>query len=181
MGSNDVFFNYFKNDTSIKFKLVVTNRNDAGIIKRAETHKKTVHIISKEALNNYTDQIIEFLNAEKIDLIILAGFLLKIPEKLVKAFPDKIVNIHPALLPSYGGKGMHGMNVHEAVIANKDKESGISIHFVNEEYDKGRIILQAKCPIDANDTAEDLAKKVHVLEYEYFPKAIEKLLLTINN
>jgi phosphoribosylglycinamide formyltransferase-1 len=167
---------YFKNDTRIKIKLVITNNDDAGVIKRAEDHKKTVQIISKEALNNYTDQIIEFLKAEKIDLLILAGFLLKIPEKLVKAFPDKIVNIHPALLPNYGGKGMYGMNVHEAVIANKDKESGITIHFVNEEYDKGRIILQAKCAIGTNDTAEDLAKKVHALEYEYFPKAIEKLL-----
>jgi len=167
---------YFKNDTRIKIKLVITNKDDAGVIKRAEDHKKTVQIISKEALNNYTDQIIEFLKTEKIDLLILAGFLLKIPEKLVKAFPDKIVNIHPALLPNYGGKGMYGMNVHEAVIANKDKESGITIHFVNEEYDKGRIILQAKCAIGTNDTAEDLAKKVHALEYEYFPKAIEKLL-----
>ena len=102
--------------------------------------------------------------------------LLKIPEQLVKAFPDKIVNIHPSRLPNYGGKGMYGIKVHEAVIANKDKESGITIHFVNEEYDKGRIILQAKCAIDTNDTAEDLAKKVHTLEYEYFPKAIEKLL-----
>jgi phosphoribosylglycinamide formyltransferase-1 len=167
---------YFKNDTRIKIKLVITNRDDAGVIKKAEAHKKTVQIISKEALNTYTDQIIEFLHAEKIDLIILAGFLLKIPEKLVKAFPDKIVNIHPALLPNYGGKGMYGMNVHEAVISNKDKESGISIHFVNEEYDKGRIILQEKCTIDPNDTAELLAKKIHALEYEHFPKAIEKLL-----
>jgi phosphoribosylglycinamide formyltransferase 1 len=167
---------YFKNDTRIKIKLVITNKDTAGVIKRAEDHKKTVQIISKEALTNYTDKIIEFLKGEKIDLIILAGFLLKIPEKLVKAFPDKIVNIHPSLLPNYGGKGMYGIKVHEAVIANKDKESGITIHFVNEEYDKGRIILQAKCAIDTNDTAEDLAKKVHTLEYEYFPKAIEKLL-----
>ncbi len=167
---------YFKNDTRIKIKLVITNRDDAGVIKKAEAHKKTVQIISKEALNNYTEQIIEFLRTEKIDLIILAGFLLKIPEKLVKAFPDKIVNIHPALLPNYGGKGMYGMKVHEAVIANKDKESGISIHFVNEEYDKGAIILQARCAVDANDTAEILAKKVHSLEYEHFPKAIETLL-----
>jgi phosphoribosylglycinamide formyltransferase-1 len=167
---------YFKNDTRIKIKLVITNRDDAGVIKKAEAHKKTVQIISKEALNNYTDQIIEFLRTEKIDLIILAGFLLKIPEKLVKAFPDKIVNIHPALLPNYGGKGMYGMKVHEAVIANKDAESGISIHFVNEEYDKGRIILQEKCVIEAHDTAESLAKKIHELEYLHFPKAIEKLI-----
>jgi phosphoribosylglycinamide formyltransferase-1 len=167
---------YFKNDPRIKIKLVITNRDDAGVIKKAEAHKKTVQIISKEALNNYTDQIIEFLRTEKIDLIILAGFLLKIPGKFVRSFPDKIVNIHPALLPNYGGKGMYGMKVHEAVIANKDKESGISIHFVNEEYDKGRLILQEKCAIDATDTPQTLAQKVHQLEYEHFPKAIEKLL-----
>jgi phosphoribosylglycinamide formyltransferase-1 len=167
---------YFKNDPRIKIKLVITNRDDAGVIQRAEAHKKTVQIISREALNNYTDQIIEFLRTEKIDLIILAGFLLKIPEKLVKAFPDKIVNIHPALLPNYGGKGMYGMKVHEAVIANKDRESGISVHLVNEEYDKGAIILQVKCTIEAHDTAETLAQKVHQLEYQHFPKAIETLL-----
>lgn len=167
---------YFKNDPRIKIKLVITNRDDAGVIKRAEEHKKTVQIISKDALNNYTDQIIEFLNTEKIDLIILAGFILKIPEKLVKAFPDKIVNIHPSLLPKYGGKGMYGANVHKAVIENKEQESGITIHFVNEEYDKGRIILQAKCPVLSNDTAETLAAKIHQLEYDYFPKAIEELI-----
>jgi len=167
---------YFKNDTRIKIKLVITNRDDAGVIKKAEAHKKTVQIISKEALNNYTNQIIEFLHTEKIDLIILAGFLLKIPEKLVKAFPDKIVNIHPSLLPNYGGKGMYGIKVHEAVIAHKETESGITIHFVNEEYDKGRIILQAKCAVDPQDTAETLSKKIHALEYEHFPRAIEKLL-----
>lgn len=167
---------FFKNDPRIKIKLVITNRDDAGVIQKAEAHKKTVQIISKDALNNYTDQIIEFLNTEKIDLIILAGFLLKIPEKLVRAFPNKIVNIHPALLPNYGGKGMYGMKVHEAVISNKEKESGISIHYVNEEYDKGAMILQVKCTISPNDTAESLAQKVHQLEYEHFPKAIEKLL-----
>lgn len=167
---------FFKNDPRIKIKLVITNRDDAGVIQKAEAHKKTVQIISKDALNNYTDQIIEFLNTEKIDLIILAGFLLKIPEKLVKAFPNKIVNIHPALLPNYGGKGMYGMKVHEAVISNKEKESGISIHYVNEDYDKGAMILQVKCTISPNDTADSLAQKVHQLEYEHFPKAIEKLL-----
>lgn len=167
---------YFKNDTRIKIKLVITNRDDSGVIKKAEDHKKTVQIISKEALNNYTDQIIEFLRGEKIDLIILAGFLLKIPEKLVRAFPDKIINIHPSLLPKHGGKGMYGMNVHNAVFANKESESGITIHFVNEEYDKGRIILQAKCAVTSTDTAETLAAKIHQLEYDYFPKAIEKLL-----
>jgi len=167
---------YFKNDPRIKIKLVITNRDDAGVVKRAEDHKKTVQIISKEALNNYTDQIIEFLNAEKIDLIILAGFLIMIPEKLVKAFPHKIINIHPSLLPKYGGKGMYGSNVHKAVIENKESESGITIHFVNEEYDKGEVILQAKCAVNSNETPETLAKKIHQLEYDHFPKAIEKLL-----
>jgi len=168
--------NYFTNDPLIKINLVFTNRAEAGVIARAEKNKKNVQIFSKDSLENKTGQIIEFLRTEKIDLIILAGFLLKIPESLVKAFPDKIINIHPALLPKYGGKGMYGMNVHKAVIENKETESGITIHFVNEEYDKGKIILQEKCSVDANDTAESLAKKIHALEYTYFPKAIEKLL-----
>ena len=167
---------HFTNVPRIKIKLVITNRDDAGLVARAEKHKKNVQIIGKEALNNYSDKIVEFLKTEKIDLIILAGFLLKIPEAFIKAFPDKIVNIHPALLPKYGGKGMYGMNVHKAVIDNKEAESGISIHFVNEEYDKGKIILQQKCKVDANDTPESLAQKVRALEHEYFPKAIEKLL-----
>jgi phosphoribosylglycinamide formyltransferase-1 len=169
-------FNYFANDARIKIKLVVTNKDDAGIVARAEKHKKNVQIISKAALENYTDKFIEFLKVEKIDLIILAGFLIKIPEAFIKAFPNKIINLHPALLPNYGGKGMYGMNVHKAVITNKDKESGITIHFANEEYDKGEIILQAKCNIDENDTPEMLAKKIQALEFEYLPMAIEKFL-----
>jgi phosphoribosylglycinamide formyltransferase-1 len=167
---------HFNNDPRIKIKLVITNKDDAGVVARAEKYKKTVQIISKEALNNYTDKIIEFLRAEKIDLIILAGFLLKMPEAFVKAFPNKIINIHPALLPKHGGKGMYGINVHKAVIDNKEKESGITIHFVNEEYDKGEIILQEKCIVDLNDTPESLAEKIRELEHNYFPKAIEKLL-----
>jgi len=169
-------FNYFANDPRIKIKLVVTNKDDAGIVARAEKHKKNVQIISKSALENYTDKFIEFLKVEKIDLIILAGFLIKIPEAFIKAFPKKIINLHPALLPNYGGKGMYGMNVHKAVIGNKEKESGITIHFANEEYDKGEIILQAKCLIDENDTPETLAKKIQALEFEHLPKAIEKFL-----
>ncbi len=169
-------FKYFLNDARIKIKLVITNNETAGIIARAEKYKKNIHIVSKSALENYSDQLIEFLKVENIDLIILAGFLLKLPEKFVHAFPNKIINIHPALLPKYGGKGMYGMHVHEAVIKNKDTESGISIHFVNEEYDKGKIILQVKCEVDKNDTAEDLAKKVQELEYQYLPKAIESFL-----
>jgi phosphoribosylglycinamide formyltransferase-1 len=169
-------FNYFANDSRVKIKLVVTNKDNAGVIAKAELYKKNVQIISKEALENYTEKIIEFLQVEKIDLIILAGFLVKIPAAFIKAFPNKIINIHPSLLPKYGGKGMFGMNVHKAVIENKEAESGITVHFVNEEYDKGEIILQAKCLIDSNDTAEILSQKIRKIEFEYLPKAIEKLL-----
>ena len=169
-------FNYFKDDKRVKFKLVVTNSDTAGIVERAEKYKKNVQIISKTALNEYTDKIIEFLKAENIDIIVLAGFLLKIPEAFVKAFPNQIINIHPSLLPKYGGKGMYGMNVHRAVIENNEKESGITIHFVNEEYDKGEIILQAKCDVSESDTAETLSAKIRKLEFEYFPKAIEQII-----
>lgn len=169
-------FNYFAKDPRIKIKLVVTNRDDAGVIARAEKYKKNVQIVSKAALENYTEQLIEFLQVENIDLIILAGFLLKIPQAFVKAFPDKIINIHPALLPKFGGKGMYGSNVHKAVIEQKEIESGITIHFVNEEYDKGKIILQAKCEVTEDDTHETLAKKIQQLEFEYLPKAIETFL-----
>lgn len=169
-------FIYFANDPRIKIKLVITNKDSAGIVARAEKHKKNVQIVSKAALENYTNQLIEFLKVEKIDLIILAGFLLKIPEAFIKAFPNKIINLHPALLPNYGGAGMYGMNVHKAVIENKEKESGITIHFVNEEYDKGEIILQATLPVFETDTPESLAKKIQKLEFEHLPKAIERFL-----
>ena len=147
-------FNYFNNDKRVKIKLVVTNSDTAGVVARAEKYKKNVQIISKTALFEYTSQIIEFLKTEKIDIIVLAGFLLKIPKEFIKAFPNQIINIHPALLPKYGGKGMYGMNVHNAVIQNKDIESGITVHYVNEEYDKGEIILQETCLIDEEETPE---------------------------
>lgn len=169
-------FNYFNNDKRVKIKLVITNNETAGIVARAEKYKKNVQIISKTALEEYTEQIIDFLKTEQIDIIVLAGFLLKIPEKLVQAFPNQIINIHPALLPKYGGKGMYGANVHKAVLSNKDKESGITVHFVNEEYDKGKVILQAKCEVNDNDTIESLTAKIRQLEFESLPKAIEALL-----
>lgn len=169
-------FNYFANDPRIKIKLVVTNKDNAGVIARAERYKKNVQIISKSALENYSEKFIEFLKVEQIDLIILAGFLVKIPEAFIKAFPNKIINIHPSLLPKYGGKGMYGMHVHKAVIEAKEKESGITIHFVNEEYDKGKIILQVRCKVEETDTPETLATKIQSLEFENLPKAIETFL-----
>jgi phosphoribosylglycinamide formyltransferase 1 len=169
-------FRYFENDPRIKIKLVITNRDNAGVIAKAERYRKNVHIISKTALENYTEKIIEFLKVEKIDLIILAGFLLKIPDGLIKAYPNRIINLHPALLPKYGGKGMYGANVHKAVLESKDEETGITIHYVDEEYDNGDIILQAKCKVAPEDTPETLARKVQQLEFDYLPKAIEKFL-----
>ncbi len=169
-------FNYFANDSRIKIKLVVTNKDDAGIILRAGKYNKNVHILSKSALQNYSNQFIEFLKVEHIDLIVLAGFLLKIPIEFINAFPNKIINLHPSLLPKYGGKGMFGKYVHQAVIDNKEKQSGITIHFVNEEFDKGEIILQATCEINLNETVETLTKKIQELEFEHFPKAIEIFL-----
>lgn len=124
-----------------------------------------------------TSDIIEMLLSKNIDLIVLAGFMWLIPSSLVKAFPNKIINIHPALLPKYGGKGMYGSYVHQAVIASQEKESGITIHFVNEKYDEGNIILQKKCGIEPNETAESLATKIHKLEHASYPQVIENLLL----
>jgi len=169
-------FNYFNNDKRVKIKLVVTNNDAAGIVEKAERYKKNVQIISKVALEEYTSQIIEFLKTENIDIIVLAGFLLKIPEQLVKAFPNQIINIHPALLPKHGGKGMYGHHVHKAVIDNKEKESGITVHYVNEEYDKGEIILQAKCEVSDTETVESLSAKIRKLEFEFLPKALEKII-----
>jgi phosphoribosylglycinamide formyltransferase 1 len=169
-------FKYFANDPRIRIRLVVTNRSDAGVIARAEKHRKNVQIVSKESLEQYASQLIEFLKVENVELIILAGFLLKLPEAFIRAFPNRIINIHPALLPKYGGKGMYGLRVHQAVLDNKEKETGITVHFVDEHYDNGDIILQEKCEVRPDDTAQTLSERVRKLEFEYFPKAIEKFL-----
>lgn len=130
---------------------------------------------SNECFRN-GDDIVKVLKENNIDFIVLAGFMNKISDPLLEAFPNKIVNIHPALLPKFGGKGMYGMHVHEAVIAAKEKESGITIHYIDEHYDEGTIIFQAKCPIVPEDDAESVATKVHALEYEFYPKVVKDLL-----
>ena len=181
-GSNaENLMQHFVGNNKVKISWIVTNKEDAGVVQRANKFRKGVQIISRYALENTTEKFIEFLKLEKVDLIILAGFLLKIPEKLVVAFPMRIINIHPALLPNYGGKGMYGMHVHNAVIAAGEKESGITVHFVNEEYDKGEIILQEKCFISKEDTPETLANKIHELEYKFFPLAVEQVIERIEN
>jgi len=167
---------YFKNSEKARVVLVISNNTNANVLNRAKASKIETHLLNKKEF--YEDETtVSFLKKKKIDLIVLAGFLWMIPENLVKSFPDKIINIHPALLPKFGGKGMYGMNVHKAVIESKEKQSGISIHFVNEHYDEGKIIAQHTCEVKENDTPESLAAKIHKLEYEYFPKTIEQLFL----
>ena len=166
---------YFENKgLRIKVSLIVCNVPGAGVLEIAKEKGIPSLLINKSdfTANGY----VESLKNAGIDFIVLAGFLWKVPEVLVRAYPKAIINIHPALLPKYGGKGMYGARVHEAVIAAGEKESGITIHWVNEHYDEGAIIFQAKCSIDANDTANTLANKIHVLEHAHFATTIEKLL-----
>lgn len=165
---------YFKNNKKVNFPLIVTNNPQAGVIHIAQEYGIDVLLLSK---NIFLDPIfIDTIDYHKPDLIVLAGFLWKIPEYMVSAYQDKIVNIHPSLLPAYGGKGMYGMHVHNAVIQAGKKESGITIHLVNEVYDQGRILLQKKVTIEKNETAETLAKKIHELEHAWYSKVIETLL-----
>ena len=160
--------------------LIISNRPTAGVLAIAAKYHIDTFIIEKEPFLN-GDGYVNELTARGIQFIVLAGFLWKIPLSLIKAYPNKIINIHPALLPKYGGKGMYGDNVHQAVIAAGEKESGITIHYVDELYDHGNIIFQAKCTVEQNDTAATLAKKIHQLEHQHYPAVIEKLLQMQNS
>lgn len=177
-GSNaENIAHYFSDNPKVKISLILTNNKNAYVLERAKKLGVKSHIFTKQAFLE-TDNILQFLEENNINWIILAGFLLKIPQNLLKAYPNKIVNIHPALLPKYGGKGMYGENVHKAVVANNETESGITIHLVNENYDEGKIIFQAKCNVLPTDTFKDVAAKIHTLEQAHFPKTID---LLINN
>jgi len=179
-GSNaENICNYFANHSGITVVLICTNKPDAFIVKRAKKLNIPVTFITKTELNNF-DGLHKTLQNTKVDFIILAGFLLKLPTIMVWEYQNRILNIHPSLLPKYGGKGMYGDNVHKAVLENKEIESGISIHFVNQNYDKGELILQEKCSISENETLDTLAAKIHQLEQKYFPIAIEKTLKNQN-
>lgn len=166
---------YFQAHPSIEIAAIYCNKPDAFVVTRAENLGLPCRIFSKDELEE--GEVMAMLIADHIDWIILAGFLWKIPENLIDAFPERIINVHPALLPKYGGKGMYGHHVHEAVIANKEKESGITIHLVDEVYDNGEHLYQAKVAIDANDTPQTLAEKIHGLEHQYFPTIVEKTIL----
>lgn len=166
---------YFANNSQIKIATFISNKKDAYIIERAKNLKVPCKYFGRNDFYS-TDNVLNYLKELDIDFVVLAGFLWLVPQNLLLQYPNRIVNIHPALLPNYGGKGMYGSHVHEAVIANKEKESGITIHLVNQNYDEGTTVFQAKCKINDTDTPETLANKIHELEYEYFPKVIEQIV-----
>ena len=174
-GSNaENIVHYFSGSSEFQFPLIISNQTNAYIHKRAETLKIPSFTFTKEQFFD-AKPVLELLTEYNIDAIVLAGFLLKIPTLLIQHFQDKIINIHPALLPKFGGKGMYGIKVHQAVKEAGEPETGITIHYVNENYDDGNILFQARCPISADDTAEMIAAKVHLLEHEYYPQIIEKI------
>ena len=165
---------HFKNNNSGTVVSVFTNNPKAYVIERAKNLQVPIEIFTKEQLNE--SKVLQKLNTIQPDLIVLAGFLLKFPEDIVAQYPDKIINVHPALLPKYGGKGMYGMKVHQTVVENKEKETGITIHYVNENYDEGNIIFQKKVTLLITDTPEVVAEKIHELEQKYFPTIVEEVL-----
>ncbi|PID95195.1 MAG: phosphoribosylglycinamide formyltransferase [Bacteroidetes bacterium] len=169
---------FFKEDSEIFITKVYVNNPDAYVLQRAKALHLPSLLFDRKDLYE-TGRVLEQLVADQPDLIVLAGFLWLIPPSIIQQFPNRIVNIHPALLPQYGGKGMYGMHVHKAVIAHKEKESGITIHLVNEQYDEGDILFQATCPVSPEDTPEKLAQKIHSLEYENFPNVIQSYLRKI--
>ncbi|MDR2084857.1 MAG: phosphoribosylglycinamide formyltransferase [Bacteroidales bacterium] len=179
-GSNaECIAKHFSQNDNVNIKLILTNKPDAYVIKRAENLNIPCVVFSNAELKD-KDGILKILKKNNIDLIILAGFLLLIPDFIIDNYPDKIINIHPALLPKFGGKGMYGMNVHKAVIDAKEKESGITIHYLNDSYDEGKIISKINCKISDDDTPESLAEKIHALEYKYYPIVIDDLIKKMN-
>ncbi|MDT0553322.1 phosphoribosylglycinamide formyltransferase [Urechidicola vernalis] len=175
-GSNaENIFEYFKTSNAVKIVSFITNNPNAKVLDRAKRLGVESLVFNRSEFNDET--LLGKYLQENADFIVLAGFLWRIPEYMVKAFSNKMINIHPALLPKYGGKGMYGMHVHNAVVENKENETGITIHFVNENYDEGAIIFQANTNVLPSDSPDDVAGKIHALEYEHFPKIIEQVLL----
>ncbi|MFV8324577.1 phosphoribosylglycinamide formyltransferase [Flavobacterium sp. ZS1P14] len=165
---------YFAATEIGRVEVVFTNNPNAKVIERARNYGIRTEIFSKEEL--IESKVLQIINKIQPDLIVLAGFLLKFPENIIAAYPNKIINIHPALLPKYGGKGMYGMHIHRAIVGNKERETGITVHFVNEHYDEGNILFQKNVVLSGNETPEEVAEKIHELEQKYFPEVIEKLI-----
>lgn len=166
---------FFHNSDNVSVIQVLSNNPHAKVLERAKKLEVSALSFNRIAFSK-TDDVLNILKASNPDLIVLAGFLWKFPEYILNEFPNKVINLHPALLPKYGGKGMYGMHVHKTVVDNNETETGITIHYVNEHYDEGAIIFQAKCDVRNNDTAGDVAAKIHELEMEHFPKVIDGLL-----
>ena len=175
-GSNaEKICEYFSNRTDVEVSLILTNNPQAGVIQRARKLHIPVVVFDRKTFYE-TNRILNLLQNDGVDFIVLAGFMMLIPEFLVKGYPDRMVNIHPALLPKHGGKGMYGHFVHEAVVEAKDKQSGITIHFVNEHYDEGNIIFQATCDVLETDSPDDVALKVQALEHLHYPRVIDEVV-----
>jgi phosphoribosylglycinamide formyltransferase-1 len=178
-GSNaQKILEYFSDRTDIAVRLIVSNKKEAGVLNIAKLASIDTFVVNRDSFYSTTDLLVE-LDKRKIDFIVLAGFLWLIPPYLIQHYPDRIINIHPALLPKYGGKGMYGHFVHEAVHLAKDTHSGITIHFVNEKYDEGSIVFQERCEILPSDQPEDIAKKVQVLEHSHYPTVIDQLVSSL--
>jgi phosphoribosylglycinamide formyltransferase-1 len=176
-GSNaENIVKYFADNTSVEVDCILSNKADAYVLERAKNLGIESFVFNRDEFYSST-KVLDILQERNIDFIVLAGFLWLIPDYLTEFFADNMVNIHPALLPKYGGKGMYGMNVHKAVVAAGEKKTGITIHYVNEKYDDGNIIFQATCAVSDEDSPEDVAEKVHALEYEHFPRVIEQILV----
>lgn len=167
---------YFQRHPQIEVALVLSNNPKAGVLERAARLNTPVHVFNRTDFYQ-GDEVLRVLQSRGITFLVLAGFLWLMPTHLVHAFPNRIINIHPALLPRYGGKGMYGLNVHQAVVEAGEQESGITIHFVNEHYDEGQTIFQARCPLRPTDTPEEVAQKVLELEHRHFPRVIEQVML----
>ena len=166
---------FFKSHPLAEVALVLSNKPDAFVLERAKRFNVPTHVFDRATFRE-TSSVLQVLQEKDVSLVVLAGFLWLVPGYLINAFKGRIINIHPALLPAYGGKGMYGRHVHEVVIKSGDKESGISIHFVNEHYDEGAIILQARCEVLPDDTPESLAERIHHLEHRHYPQVIEELI-----
>jgi len=178
-GTNaETIIKYFDKNNDVTVSRVFCNRENAFVLTRAKNLDIPVLIFDRKTFYE-SDKVLNQLKKDNTDLIVLAGFLWLIPDNILKNYRNRILNIHPALLPKYGGKGMYGSKVHEAVINAGEKESGITVHFVNEKYDEGEIVFQAKCRVDKNDTPDSLAGKIHKLEHKHYPEIIEKVLMAL--
>lgn len=167
----------FSGDDLVRITLVMTNKPDAKVIQRA-ANLNVPAVVAEKSFFQDGEKLTAFFKEKGIDFIVLAGFLLKIPAELIQAYPERILNIHPSLLPRFGGKGMYGLKVHEAVLTSGDATTGITIHLIDENYDEGSVLFQAECPVLENDTPELLAKRVHQLEYEHYPAVIKRYILS---